>query len=292
MSGTSGSGPTSPAPGGGPWLYPAIDLLSGRAVRLHQGLRESARVYGDDPAEQARRFVAQGARILHVVDLDAAFGEPRQLALIERIVRAAAPVPVQVGGGVRDLAAARATLEAGAARVVLGTAAVERPELAGEAVRAFGAERVAAGIDVKDGRAAVRGWTSASGPPAAELARALLRQGVRWFVVTAVARDGTQGGFDLDLLREVAAAAPGAHLVASGGAGSLEHLRALAGLPGLAGAVAGTALYEGRFGVAAGQAALSDPATPAGQPEVRTFRADPDDPSAPELFPRREPDAC
>lgn len=292
MSGPSGSRPPAGAPGNVPWLYPAIDLLEGRAVRLHKGLRESARVYSEDPVGQARRFVGQGARILHVVDLDAAFGEPRQLDLIERIARAAAPVPVQVGGGVRDLDAARATLAAGAARVILGTAAVERPELAGDAVRAFGPERVAAGIDVKDGRAAVRGWTEATGPAAADLARALLRTGVRWFVVTAVARDGTQGGFDLELLREVAAAAPGAHLIASGGAGSLDHLRALAGLPGLAGAIAGTALYEGRFDVVAGQAALGAAAAAPGQPEVRTYRADPDDPAAPELFPRREPDAC
>lgn len=273
-----------------PVLFPAIDLLSGRAVRLHKGERESARVYSDDPAGQARLFVQQGARALHVVDLDAAFGEPRQRALIERIVRAAAPVPVQVGGGMRDLEAARETLACGAARVILGTAAVERPALAGEAVRAFGAERVAAGIDVKEGRAAVRGWTQASGPGAAELARELVRQGVRWLVVTAVARDGTQGGFDLELLREVSAAAPGARIVASGGAGSLDHLRALAGLPGLAGAIAGTALYEKRFDVAQGQAALAQGAF--AEPAVRTFRADPDDPEAPELFPHREPGEC
>ncbi len=238
-------------------LFPAIDLLEGRAVRLQKGARESAKVYSDKPAEQARAFVDQGAKTLHVVDLDAAFGGARQLAAIEAIAKAAAPALVEVGGGVRDLASAEATLQAGAARVILGTAAVERPAFAGEAVSRFGAERVMAGIDVKDGRAATRGWTEAQGPAAAALAATLLQQGVRWLVVTAVARDGMLGGFDLDLLREVAAAAPGARLVASGGAGSLDHLRALAaaGLP-VAGAIAGTAVYEGKFTVSEGLKAL------------------------------------
>lgn len=237
-------------------LFPAIDLLGGRAVRLHKGERATAKIYSEDPPAQAAAFRAQGARALHVVDLDAAFGEPRQLAVISAIARACAPLPVQVGGGVRDLAALEATLAAGAARAILGTAAVERPELAGEAVARFGAARVAVGIDVKDGRAAVRGWTASTGPRAGELAARLAGLGVRWFVVTAVARDGTLGGFDLELLREVAEAAPGCAVVASGGAGALAHLEGLRGLPGLAGAIAGTALYEGRFTLAEAQAAL------------------------------------
>ncbi|HEY6912008.1 MAG TPA: 1-(5-phosphoribosyl)-5-[(5-phosphoribosylamino)methylideneamino] imidazole-4-carboxamide isomerase [Myxococcales bacterium] len=239
-------------------LHPAIDLLEGRAVRLHKGDRATAKVYADDPAAQARAFVDQGARVLHVVDLDAAFGGARQLPLIRRIAAAAAPVPVQVGGGIRDAAAAEETLEAGAARIILGTAAVEEPALAAEAVARFGVERVACGIDVRDGRAATRGWTEARGPSAAELAARMHSQGVRWLVVTAVSRDGTLEGFDLELLREVAAAAPDARLVASGGAGELSHLRALAaaGLPTLAGAIAGTALYEKRFTIREAQAAL------------------------------------
>ncbi|TMB14774.1 MAG: 1-(5-phosphoribosyl)-5-[(5-phosphoribosylamino)methylideneamino] imidazole-4-carboxamide isomerase [Deltaproteobacteria bacterium] len=241
-----------------PLLYPAIDLLEGRAVRLRKGDRQSARMYSEDPAAQARAFVQQGARALHVVDLDAAFGGRRQLDLIERIVEAAAPALVQVGGGIRDIRAAEETLDAGAARVILGTAAVERPALAGSAVARFGQERVACGIDVKDGRAATRGWTEAEGPSAAELIQDLAGQGVRWLIVTAVARDGTLEGFDLELLREVACAAPDARLIASGGAGDLSHLRALAsaGLSAFAGAIAGTALYEHRFTVREGQAAL------------------------------------
>ena len=241
-----------------PLLYPAIDLLEGRAVRLRKGDRQSARMYSEDPAAQARAFVQQGARALHVVDLDAAFGGRRQLDLIERIVEAAAPALVQVGGGIRDIRAAEETLDAGAARVILGTAAVERPALAGSAVARFGQERVACGIDVKEGRAATRGWTEAEGPSAAALTQDLAGQGVRWLIVTAVARDGTLEGFDLELLREVACAAPDARLIASGGAGDLSHLRALAsaGLSAFAGAIAGTALYEHRFTVREGQAAL------------------------------------
>ena len=165
---------------------------------------------------------------------------------------------MQVGGGIRDAAAAEETLESGAGRIILGTAAVEEPGLAGAAVARFGAGRVACGIDIRDGRAATRGWTESRGPGAPELAARLAAEGVRWLVVTAVSRDGTLEGFDLGLLREVAAAAPQARLIASGGAGDLSHLRALAaaGLPTLAGAIAGTALYERRFTVAEAQAAL------------------------------------
>jgi phosphoribosylformimino-5-aminoimidazole carboxamide ribotide isomerase len=239
-------------------VYPAIDLLEGRAVRLHKGDRATARVYNDDPPAQAAAFVAAGAQVLHVVDLDAAFGGPRQLGLVRRIAQAARGVPVQVGGGVRDLRAAEDTLAAGAGRVIFGTAVVEDPALAGEAVRAFGKEAVACGIDVKDGAVATRGWTEARGPSAAALAKTLAAEGVRWLVVTAVARDGTLEGFDVELLREVAKSAPEARLIASGGAGDLAHLRTLAAarLGRLAGAIAGTALYEKRFTVAEAQAAL------------------------------------
>jgi phosphoribosylformimino-5-aminoimidazole carboxamide ribotide isomerase len=241
-----------------PILYPAIDLLGGRVVRLRQGERRSAKVYSEDPAGQAQELVGTGARALHVVDLDAAFGEPRQIAALREIVEAAGRVPVQVGGGIRTLADLEATLATGAARAILGTAVVERPQLAFEAVRAVGAERVAAAVDVKDGKAATRGWTDARGPDATELASRLARQGVEWLVVTAIARDGTLEGFDLRLLREVAAAAPSAAIIASGGAGSLADLKALAtaALPRLAGAIAGTAIYEKRFSVREGQAAL------------------------------------
>jgi phosphoribosylformimino-5-aminoimidazole carboxamide ribotide isomerase len=205
--------------------------------------------------------VEQGADVLHVVDLDAAFGGNRQLALIEDIVRAATPALVEVGGGIRDLRAAEETLKAGAGRIILGTAAVEKPSLAGAAVAMFGADKVACGLDIKEGRAATRGWTEARGPAAFDLAAVLAAQGVRWMVVTAVSRDGTLEGFDLPLLREVMRAAPETMLIASGGAGELSHLRVLAaaGLHTLAGAIAGTALYEGKFTVREAQSALEGP---------------------------------
>jgi phosphoribosylformimino-5-aminoimidazole carboxamide ribotide isomerase len=235
-------------------LFPAIDLLEGRAVRLHKGERATAKVYAEDPAAQARAFAAEGATVLHVVDLDAAFGGARQLKTLERI--ADCGIPLQVGGGIRDLETARQTLAAGAARVIFGTAVVENPALAGDAVEIFGSERVACGIDVKDGTAAVKGWTAQGSKTAAQLAQELSKLGVTWMIVTAVARDGTGQGFDLELLREVAQAAPEAQLVASGGAGALEHLRALKSLPGIAGAIAGTALYERAFTLREAQEAL------------------------------------
>ena len=238
-------------------LFPAIDLLAGNAVRLVRGERQTAKIYSDDPPAQARAWVAQGATWVHVVDLDAAFGEARQLELVARIAAAARPAQVQVGGGVRDLEAAQKTLEAGAARVIFGTAAAERPALLGEAVARFGKGQVAVGLDVKDGLVATRGWTGTSGQAVRALFEQLFGSGVRTFIVTAVARDGTLGGFDLELLRSVTA--PGAELIASGGAGTLGHLRALAEakIPGLAGAIAGTALYEGNFTVREGQEALA-----------------------------------
>ena len=244
-----------------PLVYPAIDLLEGRAVRLHKGEKKTAKVYSDDPAAQGAEFVREGATVLHVVDLDAAFGGKRQLRLIEKIACDAAPALVQVGGGIRDLKTAEETLAAGAGRIILGTAAVENPRLAGEAVAKFGAERVACGVDIKDGHAATRGWTEARGPGAADLVKQLTGHGVRWLVVTAVSRDGTQEGFDLALLRVVTDAAPGCKLIASGGAGELSHLRVLAaaGLHTLCGAIAGTALYEGKFTLREAQHALEGP---------------------------------
>ncbi len=238
-------------------LFPAIDLLEEKAVRLVRGERKTAKIYSDDPSAQARTWVSLGARWVHLVDLDAAFGGPRQLALIARIAQAAQPALVQVGGGVRDLESAQRTLDAGAARVIFGTAAAERPSLVGEAVERFGAGRIAVGLDVKDGRVATRGWTLASGPAAPPLLEKLLGLGARTFIVTAVAHDGMLGGFDLELLRSVAT--PGAELIASGGAGTLSHLRALAEarIPGVVGAIVGTALYEGNFTLSEGQEALA-----------------------------------
>jgi phosphoribosylformimino-5-aminoimidazole carboxamide ribotide isomerase len=241
-------------------LYPAIDVLGGRVVRLHQGDYGAVTDYGDDPAGVAAAFAGAGARWVHVVDLDAArTGESANRAAVEAVVAAAAPARVQVGGGVRDAAAAGALLGAGAARVVLGTAAVADPGLV-EALAASHPGGVAVGLDARGGEVAVRGWTAGSGASVAELLKRFAHAGVAAFVVTEIARDGTLAGPDLDGLA-AALAATEVPVVASGGVGDLGHLRALAGLEAggrrLAGAIVGRALHDGRFTVGEALAAIA-----------------------------------
>jgi phosphoribosylformimino-5-aminoimidazole carboxamide ribotide isomerase len=233
-------------------LYPAIDLLGGRVVQLRQGDYDRATDYGGDPAAVAASFVEQGARWLHVVDLDAArSGEPVNRGAVEAIV-AAAGARVEVGGGVRDEADAEALLGAGAARVVLGTAAVTDPPLVGRlAARHPGG--VAVGLDARDGEVAVRGWTAGSGTTVLDLVHRFAGDGVGAFVVTDITRDGTLGGPDIRGVASVLGATD-VPVVASGGVGSLDDLRALAELEAggrrLAGAIVGTAIHDGRFSVA------------------------------------------
>jgi phosphoribosylformimino-5-aminoimidazole carboxamide ribotide isomerase len=239
-------------------LFPAIDLLDRRCVRLYQGDYDQTTVYGDDPAAQAQRFEAEGAPWVHMVDLDAArSGEPRNRALIAEVAGAVG-VPVQVGGGVRDDAAADALLGAGVARVVVGTAALDDPAW----VRRLAARypgRVAVGLDARGRDVAVRGWTEASGRDVVDLARSFEDAGVAALVVTEIGVDGTLAGPALDQLAAVLGATT-LDVVASGGVGTLADLRALAGLTAgagagaggrtLAGAIVGRALYEGAFTVA------------------------------------------
>ena len=232
-------------------LYPAIDLRAGRAVRLHQGDFDAETVYDDDPVAVARAFAAAGAEWLHVVDLDAArTGEPANLAKIEAIA-AAVPCRVQAGGGVRSVAAAGAVLASGADRVIVGTAAVERPELVGE-VCALHPGAVAVGLDARGREVAVRGWAEVSGADLLTLARRFEDVGVAAFVVTEIGRDGTMEGPSLDQLRAVLEVTT-VPVIASGGVGSLADLEALAALlvgdRRLDGAIAGRAIYEGRFTV-------------------------------------------
>lgn len=223
-------------------VVPAIDVRHGKAVRLHRGRPDEMTVYGDDPAEMAARLGAGGAALIHMVDLDAALGEGHNRPSILGAIRAAG-VPVQVGGGLRSKEAVREVLEAGAARAVLGTEAVADPGFLRACVAEHG-ERVVVAVDTDVGEVRVRGWTEGAGHFGEVLAR-LADDGAPRFLVTAVARDGTLAGPDLDLYRRTVALTD-RPVLASGGVGSLADLRALAGI-GLEGVVVGKALYEGAF---------------------------------------------
>ena len=237
-------------------LYPAIDVLEGKAVRLVQGRFDEATTYHDDPLEAARSWVDAGARFLHMVDLDGArAGEPRSIEHLRRVASATG-VPVQYGGGLRTVPAVREALRAGAERVVLGTAAFRDVDFLDDALTAFG-PRVVVSVDVRDGYISTSGWTETTQMPAVDAIRRLGDRGVRSFVYTSVDRDGVLGGPDLGEVERVADAVRGRFLY-SGGIGSLDDLRALARLRkvNLAGVIVGKALYERRFTIAEGQAAL------------------------------------
>ncbi len=232
-------------------LFPAIDLRDGRCVRLYQGDYAQETVYADDPVAQAQAFAAEGARWVHVVDLDAArTGEPRNREVVAAIA-AAVDVPVQAGGGVRDDGAADDLLSLGVARVVVGTAALERPDWVRDlAGRHPG--RVAVGLDARGHDVAVRGWVEGSGRDVVEVARRFDGAGVAALVVTEIGRDGTLAGPALDQLADVLGATS-LEVVASGGVGTLADLRGLSALEvdgrRLAGVIVGRALYEGAFRV-------------------------------------------
>jgi phosphoribosylformimino-5-aminoimidazole carboxamide ribotide isomerase len=222
-------------------ILPAIDVLDGRVVRLSQGRREAVTIEGGDPVELARRFRAEGATRLHLVDLDGAFSGAPTLGLVERVASAGG-LPLQVGGGYRTEAAIAAALDAGADRVMAGTAALSPTFLDG-AVARFGPGLVVA-IDVRDGEVAVEGWTQTSGTTAASLAADCAAAGVSRLLVTSTARDGSLAGPDLELLADVLGA--GLPVIAAGGISSIEDLLAVREL-GCEAAVAGSALLAGRF---------------------------------------------
>jgi phosphoribosylformimino-5-aminoimidazole carboxamide ribotide isomerase len=237
-------------------LYPAIDIYGGRAVRLVEGRFEDATTYHDDPLEAAKSWVAAGARYLHVVDLDGAKeGEPRSLEHLRRIVQGAG-VPVQYGGGLRTVDAVRDALRAGAERAIVGTAAFRDVDFLDEIVAAFG-PRVVVSVDVRGGFISTAGWTQQTQLPPEDAIRRLQDRGVTSFVYTSVDRDGRLEGPDPDDVRRVADVVRGRFLY-SGGIGRREDLQALAALRrvNLAGVIVGKALYERRFTVAEGQAAL------------------------------------
>jgi phosphoribosylformimino-5-aminoimidazole carboxamide ribotide isomerase len=238
-------------------LYPAIDLLGGACVRLYQGDYGQAKTYSDDPVAQALAFVAEGAEWIHMVDLDAAkSGLATNSEVIGRVC-AAVDVPVQVGGGVRTVEAALALKAVGVSRVVIGTAAMQNPEVV-PAVAEHVA--VAVGLDARDGEVAINGWTKGSGRQVIDVAAGFADVGVSALVVTDIGVDGTMEGADITGLSELMAESP-LPIIASGGVGTLAHLEAIAAVhidnKRFEGAIVGRALYEGAFTVSQAIDALS-----------------------------------
>ncbi|GEC61142.1 hypothetical protein GOX01_14730 [Gluconobacter oxydans] len=239
----------TPAPAHGLTLYPAIDLKDGACVRLRRGEMEDATHYSDDPGAQAKLFAEAGCRHLHVVDLNGAFaGRSTNIPAIESIVKAT-NLPVQLGGGIRDMAAIERWLEAGVSRVILGSVAVKDPELVRQAARAFRG-RIVAGIDARQGRVATEGWAEVSELEANDLALRMEDAGVAAVIFTEITRDGMLAGLDLEQTAGMARRLS-IPVIASGGVGSLEHLKALRDVardvPGISGAIVGRALYDGRI---------------------------------------------
>jgi phosphoribosylformimino-5-aminoimidazole carboxamide ribotide isomerase len=228
-------------------LFPAIDLKEGLAVRLEQGDMARATVFHRDPAAQAHAFEAQGFKYLHMVDLDGAFaGKPVNAAAVERILETIA-IPVQLGGGVRDMATVEGWLAKGITRVIIGTAAVHNPALVREAAKRYPG-RVAVGLDARDGKVAVAGWAETSELTALEIARRFEDAGVAAIIYTDISRDGLLKGLNLDATIALADAVS-IPVIASGGLASLDDIRALLEprAKKLEGAIAGRALYDGRL---------------------------------------------
>ena len=236
-------------------LYPAIDLKDGQAVRLVHGEMDRATVFNDDPAAQARAFVEAGCQWLHLVDLNGAFaGTPVNAAPVEAILKAC-PVPAQLGGGIRDMATIERWLELGLARVILGTVAVENPDLVREAAKAFPGQ-VAVGLDARNGRVATRGWAEETDVMVTDLARSFEDAGIAAIIYTDILRDGAMQGPNI-AATEALARAVDIPVIASGGVSSLADLTALRDTGVIAGAISGRALYDGAIDLRAALAALA-----------------------------------
>jgi phosphoribosylformimino-5-aminoimidazole carboxamide ribotide isomerase len=236
-------------------LWPAIDLRGGKCVRLLQGDYAQETVFGDDPVAMVGRFVAAGTKRLHIVDLDGAKdGKPTQAALVARMV-VAAGVPCQLGGGIRTLETARAYLDAGVSRVVVGSIAIEQPDLLVELAHTFPGQ-VVLGLDARDGRVAVRGWLETSSLTAIDVARRHAALPLAAIVYTDIATDGMLSGPNLAALEEMAAAVA-LPIVASGGVANAEDIRRVA-TTGCAGCIVGRALYEGRVTISEAVAAAGE----------------------------------
>lgn len=228
-------------------VYPAIDLRDGAVVRLRQGDPAQQTIYGREPAQTARRWIEAGAAWLHVVNLDGAFGETRSpnMAALAAILQETAHsnVRVQFGGGLRDLPVIEAALALGVERVVLGTAAIENPQLIPQALQKFGSDRLAVGLDTRAGFVQIRGWQTPTQRSAQEIARQMAAAGVRWFIVTDIAQDGMGSGVNLDAIGSVLTL-DGARAIASGGVAAAGDIRR-ARSAGCAGIIIGRALYNG-----------------------------------------------
>ena len=228
-------------------ILPAIDLKDGKCVRLRQGRAEDVTVYGDDPAQQARDWREQGGQELHVVDLDGAFaGTPKHAEVIRRIIEAFGG-PVEVGGGIRTPEALNAVIEAGAARAIIGSAALDDPEFLASAVELYG-ERIAVGIDARNGFVQTKGWVETTQVKATDLAEAVAKAGVKTIIYTDTATDGMLGGPNLTQMAAICDAAPTCRITASGGVSSpydVANLKALE-RANLRAAIVGKALYDGR----------------------------------------------
>jgi phosphoribosylformimino-5-aminoimidazole carboxamide ribotide isomerase len=232
-------------------VFPAIDLFNGMVVRLRQGDPTQQTIYDDNAGQAARRWLDAGASWLHVVNLDGAFGESRSpnQAALDAILREAGHyhAHVQFGGGLRSLKDITTAFIHGVERVVLGTAAIEQPELVAEAIVKYHAKRLAIGLDTRAGYVQVRGWQQGTSRPATDTAREMLALGVRWFIVTDIVRDGMGSGLNLGAIRAILAQ-DGAQVIASGGVAGVEDVRA-ARAAGCAGIIIGRALYDGNIDI-------------------------------------------
>ena len=236
-------------------LYPAIDLKDGQAVRLVHGDMEQSTVFNDDPAAQAMSFVNTGCEWLHLVDLNGAFaGTPVNAAPVEAILKTC-KVPTQLGGGIRDMATIEAWLDKGLTRVILGTVAVENPDLVREAARAF-PNQVAVGIDARNGRVATKGWAEKTDVMVTDLAKSFEDAGVAAIIYTDIMRDGAMGGPNIEATADLARAIS-IPVIASGGVSSLADLKALKATNVISGAISGRALYDGAIDLSEALKALA-----------------------------------
>lgn len=226
-------------------LYPAIDIKDGKCVRLFKGRFDDVTVYGDSPAEMAKKWESLGAEFIHVVDLDGALAGESVSAQAIKSICESVNVSVQTGGGVRCLEDIEKRLSLGVKRVILGTVAVSDPEFVKKAIERFGAECIVVGIDAKDGFVATHGWEKVSRLGAVQFAKQMQGMGVKTIVYTDISTDGTLGGSNVEAMREMAAAVPNVDVIASGGIGSLDDILALAG-SGVEGVIVGKALYTER----------------------------------------------